>query len=68
MRSTEGDRPFNDLDFFLVARRRGRAARWDSARALADLSAEAGIHLDLSRPLTRRDLHHLPHSLMWHDL
>ncbi len=68
LRSKQGDRPFNDLDFFLVARRPRQAARWDSASALADLAAEAGIHLDISRPLTRRDLHRLPHSLMWHDL
>lgn len=60
------ERPYNDLDLFLVVR---------SVRRLPGLSSVSrefehrlGVDVDFSRPLTPVMVAMLPHRLMWHDL
>lgn len=68
VRSPQGERPYNDLDFTLVVKTRAQ----HDAQALEPLrhryEAELGIDVDFSRPLTPEDVRAWPHWLMWTDL
>lgn len=60
------ERPYNDLDLFLVLR---RESPLDALRPVrGKFERELGIEIDFSRPLTTTTLQILPHQLMWHDL
>ncbi|HRU04138.1 MAG TPA: hypothetical protein P5137_00010 [Candidatus Brocadiia bacterium] len=61
------ERPYNDLDFTVIVRRKQGVAA-----ALAPVSRcgreAAGVEVDFSRPLTEDDVAHWPRWLMWQDL
>ena len=58
---------YNDLDLFLVARRKGVATgALDAVRVR--YAAELGIEFDISRPLTPAAVAAWPPALMWFDL
>ena len=62
------DRPYNDLDLFLVVGDKKRAARTEMGPVLEDAQARLGIEVDLSRPLTVKDITRWRPELRWHDL
>ena len=63
-----GERPYNDFDFVLVVERKARGMMEALAPVQARYHAEAGVHVDYSRPLTVEDIRCWPHWLMWYDL
>jgi hypothetical protein len=64
------ERPYNDLDLFLVLASSGSPSR-GTARALEEISsgyaAELGIHVDFSRPFTVAEMRAWPATLMWNE-
>jgi len=66
-RSGGQERPYNDLDFTVIVRRkRGVAAALEPVRRRGQESV--GLEVDFSRPLTERDVANWPRWLMWQDL
>lgn len=62
------ERPFNDLDYTLIVAQKNKSIL-DQLKPISEQYAqETGIHVDFSRPLTLKDVRHLPHWLMWQDL
>lgn len=68
VRTSAGERPYNDLDFVLVVRRREPGISERLAPVSQQFGLELGIDVDFSRPLTEGDIRRWPHWLMWHDL
>ncbi len=68
-RSTGEERPNNNLDFLVVARRGGDAARMKALadEALAPLVAKHGIGMDVG-VVAERALLHGPCLVMWYDM
>jgi hypothetical protein len=65
-KASGGEKPYNDLDLFLVVRDTRNLKGLDNVRR--HFEARLGIEVDFSRPLTPRQVAALPHTLMWHDL
>jgi hypothetical protein len=62
------EKPYDDLNFFLVLQRRERLP-FERLHDIAHrYSRELGIQIEIHCPLTREDLTQLPHTLMWQDL
>ncbi len=62
------ERLYNDLDLFLVVRDKKRVAMTALGPVLEDAQARLGIEVDLSRPLTVKDITRWRPELRWHDL
>lgn len=60
--------PYNDLDLVLVVQRKGAVPARELELISRRHESALGIHVDFSRPLTKRDVRHWPHTLMWQDL
>ncbi|MBI1290657.1 hypothetical protein GC173_05375 [bacterium] len=63
-----GERPYNDLDFSIVVKRRTAEIPGLLAPISKHYASRLGIDVDFSRPLTLDDVRHWPHWLMWSDL
>src|SRR6266568_6266962 len=62
------ERPYNDLDFVLIVRRKG-SLPWDELNAIRHKYEKLiGIDVDFSRPLTVDDVRNWPPTLMWSDV
>lgn len=62
------EEPYNDLDLVLIVKHKFFLP-WPRLSAIcARYQSRLGIHVDLSRPLTPRDIRQWPHALMWQDL
>lgn len=59
---------YNDLDLFLVVRNKKRASHTAMGTVLEDSKARLGIDVDLSRPLSVKDITRWRPELRWHDL
>lgn len=62
------EQPYNDLDFFLVVRRKGAVRKEALSNISRKYEAEVPVRLDFSRPLTIYDIRHWPHMLTWCDV
>ncbi len=62
------EQPYNDLDFTLVVKRKGRVPS-DRLDAISKhYKKEIRIDVDFSRPMTLHDIETWPRWLMWYDL
>ncbi len=68
VQSETRERPYNDLDLFLVLRRKRRNVGEALHSIRESYANELGIDVDFSRPVTTHDIERWPHWLMWHDL
>jgi len=68
LRAGAEERPYNDLDFVLIVRRKG-SLPWPELNAIKHQYEKLiGIDVDYSRPLTVDDVRNWPPTLMWSDL
>lgn len=62
------ERPYNDLDLFLVVDSKRRVPHAQLRQIAEEHGADLGIEVDFSRPLTLRGVHGWTSRLMWYDL
>lgn len=60
--------PYNDLDMVIIVKDLNQNFDKLLLPVRKEWGQRLGIHVDFSRPLTVRQLRHLPHKLMWQDL
>jgi hypothetical protein len=67
VRSEQQERPYNDLDLFLIVRKTN--IRLEALNSIVHkYESRMQIEIDFSRPLTTQDISKWPNSLMWKDL
>ncbi len=59
---------YNDLDLVLIVKNKYSLPKNKLEKITDRYSKKLKIDVDLSRPLTIKDIRHWPHWLMWHDL
>lgn len=62
------ERPYNDLDFILVVRRRSARQPRVLARIASAHAESIGVEVEFGRPVTEHDMRRWPHWLLWHDV
>lgn len=62
------ERPYNDLDLFLLVRDKNLVDRDGLRRISQEHFSELGVDVDFSRPLTSRDVTRWGRELRWYDL
>lgn len=60
--------PYNDLDMVMVVKHKWKVPTKKLDELLNYYSRLLSIDVDISRPLTLKDIRNWPHYLMWHDL